>query len=1166
MTLKLENELLLRTEANQKRASNPYSSAWVSASAGSGKTKVLTDRVLNLLLNGVEPEKILCLTFTRAAAAEMAQRINNELGHWAISDDEELRIQLDSISSKRFGPTQFKLARSLLARVLDTPGGLKIMTIHGFCQSILQRFPIESGVPPNFSVIDDNDSKDLLREVLLELMTKDYPEDSSLGLAIFFIASRIHETSFIDLMSELTDNRVKIEEHIKKYGSVESLLKETKRTLGLNPGDTPETILTEACKDKKINRDGLTRAISILSEGKPTDRDRASKIKKWIDDPENRKQVFNDYKNAYLTKNNNIRVTLITQGALSEDPIIINVLNEEAARVQKVCRKIKSANIASSTSAIVRVAEAIIDSYSRNKSIRGMLDYDDLIVKTRELLDTEGNASWVLYKLDGGIDHILIDEAQDTNPDQWRVIAAITDEFFTGFSSRDEKLENTILPKRSIFAVGDTKQSIYSFLGAKPEAFEKMREYFQKNAEDSKYDWGNIQIDVSFRSTSPILKVVDEVFSQELAKNGVVGDKTTLKHYPVRAGSSGTVELWSLIKSEGLSSPEHWKPPLERVSYSDGRERLAGLVARRIASWLNDDELLISQNRPIEPSDILVLVQRRGRFVNTLVRSLKNLGVPVAGLDRMILTEQMAVMDLIAIGQFLLLPKDDLTLATVLKGPLIGLKEDELFHLAYLRKESLWEELKCKQNNNPSYTRAFTYLSDLLDQANNLLPYELYSRVLNQGGRKLILSQLGPEAADPIDEFLSLCLDFEKNNTPSLQSFIDWINAGKAEVKRDLDQGNDTVRIMTVHGAKGLQAPIDILPDTVQVPTSSSGLLWSEDNNTFLWAPKAEDRDEISDQAVEYAKRSQSGEYRRLLYVAMTRARDRLYVCGWERPRREAQKDCWYKLIFEAMKIIGRETTSEFLENDSEIIDSKILHISSPQDVKPGASPERLEGLVFRPLPAWSYSNPSPEARSTQYRTPSAVGLDLPVSSPLEIEDDMNRFKRGKIIHHLLQWLPDLPVSSHITRVEKYLSLPSFSLSIDEKRKLSEEIFSVLNNKVFFDLFSGDSLAEVPITGNMASPDGNKQVITGQIDRLVIDEYVLSIIDYKTNRQVPNTPEETDSKYLMQMGAYRKILKNVYPEKSIKCYLLWTNGPHLMELPDELLDEYLENWIATDFE
>ena len=1166
MTLKLENELLLRTEANQKRASNPYSSAWVSASAGSGKTKVLTDRVLNLLLNGVEPEKILCLTFTRAAAAEMAQRINNELGHWAISDDEELRIQLDSISSKRFGPTQFKLARSLLARVLDTPGGLKIMTIHGFCQSILQRFPIESGVPPNFSVIDDNDSKDLLREVLLELMTKDYPEDSSLGLAIFFIASRIHETSFIDLMSELTDNRVKIEEHIKKYGSVESLLKETKRTLGLNPGDTPETILTEACKDKKINRDGLTRAISILSEGKPTDRDRASKIKKWIDDPENRKQVFNDYKNAYLTKNNNIRVTLITQGALSEDPIIINVLNEEAARVQKVCRKIKSANIASSTSAIVRVAEAIIDSYSRNKSIRGMLDYDDLIVKTRELLDTEGNASWVLYKLDGGIDHILIDEAQDTNPDQWRVIAAITDEFFTGFSSRDEKLENTILPKRSIFAVGDTKQSIYSFLGAKPEAFEKMREYFQKNAEDSKYDWGNIQIDVSFRSTSPILKVVDEVFSQELAKNGVVGDKTTLKHYPVRAGSSGTVELWSLIKSEGLSSPEHWKPPLERVSYSDGRERLAGLVARRIASWLNDDELLISQNRPIEPSDILVLVQRRGRFVNTLVRSLKNLGVPVAGLDRMILTEQMAVMDLIAIGQFLLLPKDDLTLATVLKGPLIGLKEDELFHLAYLRKESLWEELKCKQNNNPSYTRAFTYLSDLLDQANNLLPYELYSRVLNQGGRKLILSQLGPEAADPIDEFLSLCLDFEKNNTPSLQSFIYWINAGKAEVKRDLDQGNDTVRIMTVHGAKGLQAPIVILPDTVQVPTSSSGLLWSEDNNTFLWAPKAEDRDEISDQAVEYAKRSQSGEYRRLLYVAMTRARDRLYVCGWERPRREAQKDCWYKLIFEAMKIIGRETTSEFLENDSEIIDSKILHISSPQDVKPGASPERLEGLVFRPLPAWSYSNTSPEARSPQYRTPSAVGLDLPVSSPLEIEDDMNRFKRGKIIHHLLQWLPDLPVSSHITRVEKYLSLPSFSLSIDEKRKLSEEIFSVLNNKVFFDLFSGDSLAEVPITGNMASPDGNKQVITGQIDRLVIDEYVLSIIDYKTNPQVPNTPEETDSKYLMQMGAYRKILKNVYPEKSIKCYLLWTNGPHLMELPDELLDEYLENWIATDFE
>ena len=796
-----------------------------------------------------------------------------------------LAAKLVALIGDEVEPDRLRRARRLFAQVLDVPDGMKIMTIHAFCQSVLRRFPIEADVVPHFAVMDERDSSELLEAVQLELMGQAQTGDGTLAASIAHIANLVHETRFPELMAELAAARGRLADLIARHGGVETLVEAIYKALGLDPGETPETLVDAVCNEGSFDATGLRRAVTALSGGSSTDQSRAATIDCWLNDPENRQQLVDSYNDAFLTRERAIRKTLITKSALANDPGVDDVLATEAERLQTAVARLRSANVAHATAVLIHVAAALIDSYTRHKSARALLDYDDLIVRTRRLLEAEGRAAWVLFKLDGGIDHILIDEAQDTNPDQWRVVAALAEEFFTGYGRRDEALEDAGLPARSVFAVGDVKQSIYSFQGAEPRAFEAMRRYFNQRALDAERGWQDVRLDVSFRSTGPVLQAVDTVFAHAPARVGVIDGEEPLQHLPIRAGAGGRVEVWPPLKPIGPPGPEPWKPPVERVSVAGARERLAGLVARRIASWIHNGEILESLGRAIEPSDIMVLVRRRGPFVEALVRGLKDLDVAVAGVDRMVLNEQLAVMDLIALGEFLLLPEDDLTLATVLKGPLLGLNDEDLFDLAHRRSGSLWQALRTRADDDPRIARAHDFLSHLLADVDFKRPYELYAQLLNRGGRAAILARLGPDAADPLDEFLSLALTYERTNTPSLQGFLHWIAVGRTEVKRDLEQAGGAVRVMTVHGAKGLQAPIVILPDTMQVPSASPHLLWPETDDIVLWAPRAEDRDAQARAAYERARQLQAEEYRRLLYVAMTRAADRLYICGWETAR-----------------------------------------------------------------------------------------------------------------------------------------------------------------------------------------------------------------------------------------------------------------------------------------
>lgn len=1137
----------------QVRAADPNASVWVSASAGTGKTKVLTDRVLALMLGGTAPQRILCLTFTKAAAAEMANRIAETLSEWVIETDETLTLEVQRLLGRTPEAADLVGARQLFARVLETPGGMKIETIHAFCQSVLRRFPLEAGLPPHFDLLTDQDAADLLETARESVMARAHHDDAdTLSSALSLLVNRVHETRFTDLMTSITFARDKIAEVLRRQGGVTQAAKSLRLHLGIKETDDPDSLCLNASQDAALDLAGLRNAAAALLEGSKTDQERGATIATWLEgDTATRANTFATYARAYLTTTGTIRKTLATKAVASANPTAVDVLFEEADRLVTVLDKIRAAEVAISTEALLTLGEAFLDDYQRRKASLARLDYDDLIYSTRQLLESPGVAAWVLFKLDGGLDHLLIDEAQDTSPDQWAVVKALSEEFFVGEGRHEAYADRP----RTVFAVGDRKQSIYSFQGADPDGFDRMRAFFAERVTEAEKSWANVDLGVSFRSTSAILRAVDEVFKGEMARDGVVTDDDTLTHLAARTGQAGLVELWPPIDPDTADQPTPWKPPIERLSAESAPTRLARLIAKRVAVMCESGERLESKERAIQPGDILVLVRRRTGFVDDLVRALKDLSIGVAGVDRMVLIEQIAVMDLVALGRFLLLPQDDLTLATVLKSPLIGITEDRLFDLAHGRGEqNLWAALSDHAGADSDFGAAHKALAELLAQTDFLGPFALYAHVLTaQEGRRKLLSRLGMDADDPIDEFLAQALEYERRHTPSLEGFLHWLELGRLEVKRDLEQATkDAVRIMTVHGAKGLQAPIVFLPDTLQVPTQGDPLLWTADKTgkpLMLWPPSAPERDTVTMKLKDQADQLRDQEYRRLLYVAMTRAEDRLYICGWNTSRR-APDTCWYTLVKSALTPLADSVIDPFFV-ESGLHDGTVLRLSESQTAPTEYKDTPEDTIADVPeVPAFAHTDAGIEPAPPKPLAPSRpIIADPPVAAPLS-SGGPDRFQRGLLIHRLLQNLPDLPQDSQRAAANAFLARPVWALDSGQRQAIAEETLSVLNHADFASVFGPGSKAEVPITGLI---DG--QVLSGQVDRLVVREDDVMIIDYKTNRPPPRATESVSEAYLFQMAAYRAALKDIYADKQIRCVLLWTDGPFIMELPDALLDQ-----------
>ncbi|HZT51666.1 MAG TPA: double-strand break repair helicase AddA, partial [Stellaceae bacterium] len=1041
-----------------------------------------------------------------------------------------------------------KRARQLFARVLDVPGGMKIQTIHAFCQSLLRRFPLEAGVAPHFELMDERNAADALSEARDEMLTAARRgSDPSLASALALVTRHANEITFDELIASLVQERARFTRALA--GGIDVFRARLCPLLGTSEDTTPEAIVAAACAR---NDSGVAEAARhMLENGSKRDRERGAALAAFLDAAD-RPARFDAYCGVFFGKDGTERQHLMTRALVAARPDAEAALRREARRLASVLRARAAAALKEATLALATLGDDMLRRYRRHKEAGALLDYEDLVLLARDLLRRPGIAPWVLFKLDGGLDHILIDEAQDTNPEQWEVVAALADEFFAGASARAER--------RTVFAVGDPKQSIFSFQRADPTAFLRMREHFRARAGAAREGWRTVELDISFRSAPAVLAAIDAVFAQAAARDGVaLGDApdggargdAPIRHRPARVGQAGLVELWPPVAPLEPPPSAPWEPPVEQRRMREAQARLAQAIAATIASWIERGERLPARDRRIVAGDVLVLVRRRGAFVIELVRALKAHAVGVAGSDRMRLVEQLAIEDMTALLQFLLLPEDDLTLAAVLKGPLVGFGEERLFELAYPRgRVPLWHELRRRAGEHPDFARAEALLSGLLARADFAPPYELLAEVLGErGGRKAMLGRLGPDAADPLDELMAAALAYERRHGPSLQGFLHWLAAGDIEVKRDFDQrGRSEVRVMTVHGAKGLQAPIVFLPDTLQLPPPTPRFVWTEDG-VPLWAAHDGCDAPPCARAREAARVRQGQEYRRLLYVAMTRAEDRLYVCGWN-TRQTAPSGNWYELIAGGLAAVPGVERFDFVSpapGDAGWSGTG-LRLVSPQTAPPRSDAALEPDAAPVPLPDWALRPPRPEPVPPRPLAPSRpTAVEPAPRSPLG-NDAGASFRRGLIVHRLLQSLPQLPPERRRAAAARFLARPAHGLDAAGQAVILNETLAVLEDPDTAFLFGPESLAEVPVVALVGG-----RAISGRVDRLVVGADWVAIVDYKTLRPVPADESAVPPLYLEQLRAYRAAMAQVYPGRQVRCGLLWTDGPRLMWISEARL-------------
>ncbi|MFL5254951.1 MAG: double-strand break repair helicase AddA [Rhodopila sp.] len=1137
-----------RAQREQLRASDPAVSAFVAASAGSGKTKLLTDRLLRLMLAGARPDRIQCLTFTKAAAAEMELRLQRTLGRWVTMPQPKLEQALRDLDVE---PTEdaCHAARALFAQVLDLPGGMRIGTIHAFSQSLLRRFPLEAAISPHFELVDERDADDALTEAREEVLAQ--AEASAMRAALTGLAGLATAEGFGGLVRRLGEDTERLATALRLGADLE---RAQRRVLGVTAASEDE-LLQEAVV--WLGEGALRDAARIVAaQGAASAAARAAAMLDWLSqDPEQRCRYWSDWCSLLLSsKGEALAPTTYVNKKLGDArPDLAVQFQNEAVRILRFEDARRALQLATVSGALVTLAGPVAQGYAQRKESAGLLDYNDLIDRTRALLVDPG-AAWVLYKLDGGLDHLLLDEVQDTAPQQWKIAHALTEEFFAGFGARDGV--------RTVFAVGDRKQSIYSFQGADTEEFDRSRGLLETRVKRAEQSWVDGALDVSFRSTAPVLALVDAVFADPLARPGVVADGETLVHFADRAAHAGIVELWPPAPQPESLPHFPWTVPQRNQTQISARSALADALADWIRDRTGGAEMLESRNRPLGPGDVLVLVRRRDAFARALVRALKARGVPVAGLDRMMLTEQPAVQDLMALCDALLLPEDDLSFACVLTSPLGGLTDDDLLELAPERGGPLWIALRSRAEERPAWQEVATFFARLLERVDYVTPFVLLAEALGPlGGRARLFSRLGPEAAEPVDEMLNAAQLFASLHPPSLQGFLQWLRRSGAEVKREPEAAGNQVRIMTVHGAKGLQAPLVIVPDTTALPQEDRGVFWASDPATGhavpLWAPNAAFRCQALDRLRTAARQRQVEEHNRLLYVALTRAEDRLLVCGWAN-RNAAPDTCWYRAVERGFLALNpeREAHDRWPGN--------VLRVRSPQVGAPEAAALGEAGVAPEAAPVWMGiapdwrpAPPPPEPPRPLPLAPSRPeGVDLgpvpPAESPLAERDAVpDKFQRGQLMHTLLQHLPDVPAAERREAALAFLRQPGAGLTPADAEAAAAELLGVLAHPDLAPLFGPDGRAEVPLTGVV----GNA-VVGGLVDRLAVLPDRVLVADFKTNRRPPDSVADTPVLYLRQMAAYRAVLRGLFPDRPVQYVLIWTRSGEVMMLPDDLLDAH----------
>ncbi len=1107
----------------QIRAADPASSTWLSANAGSGKTKVLTDRVARLLLNGTEPQKVLCLTYTKAAASEMQNRLLKRLGSWAMLPDAALRAELAQLGEPgEIGAERLAQARRLFAQAIEAPGGLKIQTIHSFCGALLRRFPLEAGVPHGFSELDDRSAAELRADILEEIARG--PERPVLDdLALFHGGDDL--STLIGAITRQADAFARAPDRAAVLAA-----------LGLPPitaEDLPGMIF-----------DGTEKAlfgavIPVLKGQAKTMQELAATLTRVKPGPEGLALLQDALLKKNLAEAKTASIpTKVAQREMGEE--LSAEFHAFMERVAETRAAQYALAVADRTLALARFAGVFVPRYRARKAAGGWLDFDDLIERAGALLSSPSVAQWVLFRLDGGIDHILVDEAQDTSPGQWQVIERLADEFTAGEGARAET--------RTIFVVGDRKQSIYSFQGADLQRFEAMRAHFGAKFAAVGRPLVSAELQHSFRSSVAVLRLVDLAF----AGGGAVGLGGKPEHMAFFDALPGRVDLWPPVLPAEAPADDDWEDPVDLPGAEDAHVMLARTIAAEIRAMIRAGvQIPVGAGaRPVHEGDFLILVQRRSALFGELIRACKAAGLAVAGADRLKLGAELAVKDLCAVLAFLGTPEDDLALACALRSPLFGWSEDDLHALARPRKGYLWQALRASGRED-----TLAVLQDLLDLTDFLRPYDLIERLLNRhGGRERLIARLGPEAEDGIDELIAQSLAYESTEIPSLTGFLGWLGADEIEVKRQMESEGRAIRVMSVHGAKGLEAPIVILPDTAKPGPARSAETYRS-GETLLWKGGAGTPPALR-ALMEAEATRQREEKMRLLYVALTRAEKWLIVAAAGEVG--AGEDSWYALVAGGMERAGTAEVPA-LSEEAQALGPLRRHGHGAWP-EPGAAAAHAEAEATV-LPAWALERAAAPARAPGVLSPSDLGGAKALPGETDFNDDEASKRRGRQLHLLLEHLP-------AAEPDDWPRLATELLRFGPDRAEEAEVVALLGLAARAleaaqgaGFLSADTLAEVEITAALPELGGAR--IHGVIDRLRVAPGLVRVLDYKSNAVVPADAAAVPLGLVRQMAAYRAALQQVHPGAAVECLLLWTASGTLTRLGEAQMDEALRTWVMS---
>ncbi|WP_316194652.1 double-strand break repair helicase AddA [Bradyrhizobium sp. SZCCHNRI3052] len=1137
----------------QTRASNPAASAFVSANAGSGKTHVLVQRVIRLLLDGVPPEKILCITFTKAAAANMAERVFSTLGHWVTLDDDALDSAIQSTGIPNPDKKLRASARKLFASALETPGGLKVQTIHALCTRLLQQFPFEANVPARFSVLDERDQTEMMERANLKvLLDAARAPDSAVGRALQVAMANAADSTFKDVVREACLSRDHFMAWTDGAGRVEVAAQHLGEVLGISAGETLEVIERDIVDGPNLPLRDWTDIAARLDGGAKTDQKQAEQLRAAL--AFSGADQVDEYLRVFLTEDKEPRKSLLTKKFADANPGIAGLFESEARRLDRLIEKRRAAVVRDRTEALLQIATAAAANYRREKEERGLLDYDDLIDKTLAMLNRV-SAGWVHYKLDRGVDHVLIDEAQDTSPRQWDIVAHIIEEFTAGAGARDGLT-------RTIFAVGDEKQSIFSFQGADPHEFDARRRQLQKRFTDAGLLFDPVSFTYSFRSGPTVLHAVDHVFRERDVYSSIHSpDIGHPIHNALTDAGPSMVELWSLCERDDRKEIEGWRAPFDGVSVTSPEVKLSRRIQAEIKRLIQTGTMTghDGARRRLSYGDMLILVRRRGNAFDAVIQALKHAGIPVAGADRLKLTEHIAIIDLMNLADALLLPQDDLALATALKSPLFGLDDDDLFKLAWQRRGSLRDALTAHAADDARLQAVVRRLQQCERRAAEDTPFAFYAWLLGgDGGRRRILARLGHEANDALDEFLELALSYERKAPASLQGFVAWLRAADTEVKRDMEISRDEIRVMTVHGAKGLEASVVFLVDTTSSPADSQRLRLIHvphgEQEIVVWAGrKADDPQPVAAARVAMLKETED-EYRRLLYVAMTRAADRLIIGGcMPGNMNNVRGGSWYDLMARGLDAAGLQV--EVIETE----DGPVKRYARAEDIAETAA-DKTRPMVETAveLPAWLRTAAVEAPGEVAVLRPSDPSADeRPVRTGESLAARSLAMQRGTLVHRLLQSLPDVAPERRRDAALRYLIRNAADWPEDERVGLAERVLAVVEDPRFAAVFAAGSRAEVSIVGRLALAGQPPALVSGQIDRLVVTGTEVLIVDFKTNQQPPSGLADVPPAYVRQLALYRAVLGQFYPGRVVRAALLWTEAAEFMELPASALDAML---------